>query len=117
MLSPLPSYLEEWGNDSVLDGLLGELEQESDFDEIYNSALKETGETELALYFKNQLTDAFSLRESDVTVRVLLDEENETYRVSEIYITLGGEAVLSDPHQMIAMAEELFQCPCVVLYD
>lgn len=116
MLAPIFS---EWrGGNLSLDFLWESEEGESiDYDEIYNQSLQSGNRENAEKIVKNRLLAEFDLPYDSLDVRVLFSLENDIYRAEKVELILHPQAIFADPKEMIALVNEVWECPCVVIYE
>ena len=116
LIRPLPSCLAAVSDrlSSVGDGI-GE-EDALVYEEIYHQTLRDANQTRIESFLEERFYQAYSLENSDLSVSVMLQEEDGVVSVKKTIVFLSGRAILVDPDPIIAYVEEVVSCPCEIVY-
>lgn len=92
-------------------------ESETDYDEIYNQTLLQGGEKHAEMIIKNRILENFELSDDSLDVDANFVMENEEILMKDIRLTIRREGILTDPRLLTEYVNEVYSCPCTVVYD
>lgn len=116
LVAPLPSYLESV--EDYLPTALDEMGKEENeiYEEIYKDTFYAANKEALEDSIKALIIQEFSLNKGEVSVAVLLAQEEDSVSLKNATVSLSGYATLQDPRAIAARVEALLGCPCEIRY-
>ncbi|MBQ2999183.1 MAG: stage III sporulation protein AF [Clostridia bacterium] len=101
---------------------LGEIFSEDEnlqinYDEIYHHSLENATKKQAEQIIKTKIFQKFSLSEETARITANFVTENDKIEISEIYVSLQGNGVLTEPREIVSFVRTEWGCPCVILYE
>ncbi len=116
LVFPFASVLSK--NEISFDGLLEyEGVDRSEYDEIYNNSLISGGEKNAEYLVKNSIIKEFDLSEDAIEVRIESELKNSTMEIRSLAVIIKEKSFPRDPREIVAYANEKYQCSCTIIYQ
>ena len=117
LLGPLLGALSEEREFSLGELLSEDEKPQVNYDEIYYHSLENATKSQAEQIIKEKIYRNFSLSEETARITAKFVTENDKTELSEIYVSLQGTGVLSEPREVIDFVRAEWDCPCVILYE
>ena len=117
-IAPLTSFIREATELSIGEGFLDiESGENGKFGEIYEGSILGASEESASLGLRAMICRDFGLDSDEVEVRVHLSDTGKEYKAQSVTVALvGGKAIFTDPHEIIAYVTETLGCNCEIIY-
>ena len=117
LLGPLLGALGEERDFSLGEMLSEDENPQMNYDEIYHHSLENATKTQAEQIIQAKIYQKFSLSEETARITANFVTENDKLELSEIYVSLRGTGILSEPRAVVDFVRAEWDCPCVILYE
>ena len=100
---------------SELDGVIS-VEQESDYDEIYNSTLLSAEKKNAENALKNEIIQALSAKDDAIDISIELCEKSDVFYISAVEVLIHPSGLALDPRDIEKCILERVECECWFVY-
>ena len=114
---PIFAALSEGGPDLSFLSEIGQEAEQQNYDEIYQNTLIQSGEAEAAKVMKNRMIQELSMKNETFDVSVEFVSKNDDIVLGNVTVLLRDSAIFTDPRQVIDWVNEVYQCPCIIVYE
>ena len=117
-IAPLTSFIREATELSIGEGFLDmDGGENGNFGEIYEGSLLGASEESASIGLRAMICRKFDLESDEVEVRVRLSDTGKEYKAQSVTVALvGGKAIFTDPHEVIAYVTSAIGCNCEIIY-
>ena len=117
-ISPITSFVETVDGLFESDGFFGNVGgAEEDLSDIYENGLLGASQTSVSQGLRDMICREFELKRDEIEVSVKLREDEQTCVAEGVTVVfVGGRAIITDPHEVIAYVGSVLGCRCEIIY-